>query len=333
MTAPVTGAGWRLNLAPRRRARRFRSESGALRSESEALPVGERADTLRRVPERDAPPPSRPSRALTESGFWEFTLPNRRKAILSHMRWNSRFANRSFHPLPDGLGTALAQPRHAPKSPPGRRGAPIEAVKSSRPMEMSFMKGDTRNGSKVTSASSAIRCIYRETTYTPTPLPLESRKAHPALRPAAPGADGRDGGTSALPRLRLLLRPDMRFYMVETAAGKFYRSLPERSGKCYLDEPGIWSLFQDLDDLLALPPSPTTRNTPPPDSASGPCGRRVPPPCDFKPEKQEPRPKGSAGAIAQRWTTPMRGLETCSVARVLHKLNPPAIDGMSRDPQ
>jgi hypothetical protein len=49
---------------------------------------------------------------------------------------------------------------------------------------------------------------------------------------------------------------DMRYYMVETESGKFYRSLPERSGKCYTDQPGIWSLFQDLDDLLAPPGDP-----------------------------------------------------------------------------
>ena len=52
---------------------------------------------------------------------------------------------------------------------------------------------------------------------------------------------------------------DMRFYMVETEAGKFYRSLPERAGKCYVDEPGIWSLFQDLDELVAPPTEPEYR--------------------------------------------------------------------------
>jgi hypothetical protein len=51
----------------------------------------------------------------------------------------------------------------------------------------------------------------------------------------------------------------MRYYMVETAEGRFYRSLPERAGKCYLDEPGIFSLFQDLDDLVAPPMDPETR--------------------------------------------------------------------------
>jgi hypothetical protein len=157
------------------------------------------------------------------------------------MRWNSRFANRSILTL--CLLAAASVFAGAPAS-----------VKGS--MEMSFMKGDTRNGSRVHLSIVGDSLFYRETIYTPEASPVESRKRlflHGQRRRALLGVMGE---LPRYPSFGTCFGKDMRFYLVETEAGKFYRSLPERSGKCYLDEPGIWSLFQDLDDLLAPPTEP-----------------------------------------------------------------------------
>jgi hypothetical protein len=126
----------------------------------------------------------------------------------------------------------------------------------SLPVEMSFKKGDTRNGSQIRLRIAGDSLYYSEVTYYPNSNPLETRKAiklNSVRRKALNEVMGE------LPRYSpfgTCYGKGMRFYMVETAAGKFYRSLPERSGKCYSEEPDIWSLFQDLDELLTPPEDP-----------------------------------------------------------------------------
>lgn len=121
------------------------------------------------------------------------------------------------------------------------------------------MKGDARNGSRVHLRILGDSLFYRETIYNPSASPVETRKRlflHGQRRRALLGVMG---DLPRYPTFGTCFGKDMRFYMVETAAGKFYRSLPERAGKCYADEPGIWSLFQDLDALLAPPTEPEYR--------------------------------------------------------------------------
>ena len=157
------------------------------------------------------------------------------------MRWNLRFANQSIFAF--CLLAAASVFADASGSAKGS-------------VEMSFMKGDARNGSRVNLRIVGDSLYYRETIYTPSASPVETRKRlflYGQRRRALLGVMGE------LPRYSSFgtcFGKDMRFYMVETAAGKFYRSLPERAGKCYMDEPGIWSLFQDLDDLLSPPTEP-----------------------------------------------------------------------------
>lgn len=150
------------------------------------------------------------------------------------MWWNSRFANRIM------LAACLAIPAMANASSP-------EGV------IMSFTKGDTRNGTKVELRILGDSVHYREVTYSPNAAPLESRKTILLNGHRRKALNGVMGELPRYPAFGSCYGRDMRFYMVETAQGKFYRSVPERSGKCYLDEPGIWSLFQDLDDLLRPP--------------------------------------------------------------------------------
>ncbi|MEO7426484.1 MAG: hypothetical protein ABI036_14950 [Fibrobacteria bacterium] len=135
-------------------------------------------------------------------------------------------------------------------------------IDPSFPVEMSIKKGDTRNGSHIRLRVAGDSLYYSETIYWPETTPLEFRKAvrlNGARRKALKGVMG---GFPRYPPFGSCYGKDMRFYMVETPEGKFYRSLPERTGKCYSDEPGIWSLFQDLDDLLIPPDDPDYRDFP-----------------------------------------------------------------------
>ena len=160
------------------------------------------------------------------------------------MRWNSRFANRPFISLClAAMGFAFA-------------GDPEPAKTGS--MEMSFMKGDTRKGSKVHLRIVGDSLFFRETTFLPGAAPLETMKTILLNGQRRRALMGVMGGLPRYPSFGSCHGKDMRFYMVETAEGNFYRSLPERGGKCYMNEPGIWSLFQDLDDLLAPPADPAS---------------------------------------------------------------------------
>lgn len=164
------------------------------------------------------------------------------------MWWNSRFAGRSILTL-CLLASATAFTSFA------RAGAPLPAP-GKPPLEMSFMKGDTRNGSRVHIRIVGDSMFYRETVYTLEAAPAETYKRMFLFGQRRRALMGVMGQLPRYPAFGTCFGKDMRFYMVETEAGKFYRSLPERSGKCYLNEPGIWSLFQDLDDLVAPPTEP-----------------------------------------------------------------------------
>ncbi|MDB5103206.1 MAG: hypothetical protein JWP91_895 [Fibrobacteres bacterium] len=163
------------------------------------------------------------------------------------MRWNSRYANRTFISF---CLLALA-PAFAVVPVPADSAAVAQG-----PVEMSFMKGDTRNGSKVHLRIVGDSLHYTETSYHPDSAPIESRKSILLNGQRRRALHGVLGDLPRHPAFGTCFGKDMRFYMVETAEGRFYRSLPLRAGKCYTDEPGIWSLFQDLDDLLAPPRDP-----------------------------------------------------------------------------
>ncbi|MEO6098347.1 MAG: hypothetical protein ABIW76_22815 [Fibrobacteria bacterium] len=118
---------------------------------------------------------------------------------------------------------------------------------------MSFTKGDTRNGSKIHLRVVGDSLYYRETVYSPDTEPKESSKTIQIYGGRRRALMGVLGDLPRYPTFGSCYGKDMRFYMVETATGKFYRSVPDEPGKCYMDEPGIWSLFQDLDDLVSPP--------------------------------------------------------------------------------
>ena len=142
---------------------------------------------------------------------------------------------------------------------PAFAGTPVpanEADKSQGPVELSFTKGDTRNGSKILLRIVGDSLYYREITYYPNAAPLESKKSILLYGQRRRALNGVLGDLPRYSPFGTCFGKDMRFYMVETTAGKFYRSLPQRGGKCYTDEPGIWSLFQDLDDLMSPPMDP-----------------------------------------------------------------------------
>lgn len=153
-----------------------------------------------------------------------------------------RFAAATFI----GLGFSAANPPESALS-----AAPMAI---SAPMELSFIKGDTRNGSRVRIRVAGDSLHYRKTEFSPGNAPLEtnsSARLDPARRKTLRNV------MAELPRYPVFGSchgKDMRYYMVETAEGNFYRSLPEHIGKCYQDQPGIWSFFQDLD-ILITPPS------------------------------------------------------------------------------
>ena len=124
---------------------------------------------------------------------------------------------------------------------------------SDDPIVLSFIKGDTHVGSKVQLRILGDSVLFSETVYSADAAPRESLKS---LRLDARRRRALHGVIGELPRYPSFgscFGKGMRYYLVETPEGKFYRSLPERAGKCYLDEPGIFSLFQDLDDLMAPP--------------------------------------------------------------------------------
>jgi hypothetical protein len=125
----------------------------------------------------------------------------------------------------------------------------------SAPFEISFRKGDTREGSQVRIRVVGDSVHYSRTLYRPGRLPAQYDLRAPldirrriALRRIK----------DELPRFRVFgscFGKGMRFYMVDTPEGRFYRSLPERAGLCFPDEPGIWALFEDLETFMA-PPQP-----------------------------------------------------------------------------
>jgi hypothetical protein len=174
------------------------------------------------------------------------------------MRWNSRFANRTFASL-CLLAAASAFPATpaAPEASAPATSTPAAAAESPQaPAELSFMKGDTREGSKVQIRIVGDSLYYRQTTYAPDAAPVRTDKAALLSGHRRRALKSVLGELPRYPTFGTCFGKGMRYYMVETAEGRFYRSLPERSGKCYVDEPGIWSLFQDLDDLMTPPSNP-----------------------------------------------------------------------------
>ena len=153
------------------------------------------------------------------------------------------------HAADSGNGAA-ASSRVSPAASVGKGGEPSFSV------DMSIKKGDTRNGSQIRLRVVGDSLYYSETIYWPHTNPLESKKAMRLDGARRRALKGVMGGFPRYSPFGSCYGKDMRFYMVETPEGKFYRSLPELTGKCYSDEPGIWSLFRDLDELL-IPPEDT----------------------------------------------------------------------------
>lgn len=121
------------------------------------------------------------------------------------------------------------------------------------PFELNFTKGDTREGSKVRIRVIGDSLHYSRTTYAPGRDAIRtSRSALLDIRRKM--ALRRIMGD--LPQYRVFgtcFGKDMRYYLIDTPSGKFYRSVPGRSGRCYTDEPGIWSLLEDLDTFITPP--------------------------------------------------------------------------------
>lgn len=124
-------------------------------------------------------------------------------------------------------------------------------------IELSFTKGDTHEGSKVRLRILGDSIFYHRIVYAPGAAPKETEQAVPMDIQRQRTLQGVMGELPRYPVFGSCYGAGMRYYLVETDKGKFYRSVPEQTGKCYLDEPGIFGLFEDLDDLLAPPGSPS----------------------------------------------------------------------------
>jgi hypothetical protein len=124
------------------------------------------------------------------------------------------------------------------------------------PVEFTFIKGDSHDGSRVNVFIEGDSLHYNVTTFSPDAPPVHSLRSvrlNPHRRISLKNVLGE---LPRYPSFGTCYGKGMKYYLVETPEGKFYRSLPEDVGRCYTDEPGIWSLFQDLDDLM-VPPSET----------------------------------------------------------------------------
>jgi hypothetical protein len=123
-------------------------------------------------------------------------------------------------------------------------------------IELSFTKGDTRNGTKVRLRILGDSIYYHRTIYAAGASPRESDQTAPMDIQRQRTLQGVMGELPRYPVFGSCYGEGMRYYLVETDKGKFYRSVPEQTGKCYLDEPSIFGLFEDLDDLLTPPGDP-----------------------------------------------------------------------------
>ncbi len=121
---------------------------------------------------------------------------------------------------------------------------------------MTFIKGDSHNGSRIKVEIEKDSLRYQVTTYSPNVAPLQTEITVPLTAHRRISLKNVQGELPRYPSFGSCFGKGMKYYMVETSEGKFYRSLPERAGRCYSDEPGIFSLFQDLDDLMAPPADP-----------------------------------------------------------------------------
>lgn len=119
--------------------------------------------------------------------------------------------------------------------------------------ELNFTKGDTREGSQVRIRVAGDSLHYSRTDFAPgrdaarsfRSEPLDSRRKLALKRILG-----------ELPRFQVFgscFGKGMRYYLIDTPGGRFYRSLPERSGRCFTDEPGIWPLLDDLDTFMTPP--------------------------------------------------------------------------------
>ena len=135
--------------------------------------------------------------------------------------------------------------------------APSAAVSSGDgAIELSFTKGDTHNGTKVRLRILGDSIYYHRTIYSADASPRESEQAAPLDIQRQRTLQGVMGELPRYPVFGSCYGEGMRYYLVETDKGKFYRSVPEQAGKCYLDEPSIFGLFEDLDDFLSPPGDP-----------------------------------------------------------------------------
>lgn len=132
--------------------------------------------------------------------------------------------------------------------------AEVPAAGTPAPFEMKFTKGDTREGSQVRIRVVGDSLHFSRTDYAP------GRDAELSFRSApldAPRKLAMKRILGELPRFQVFgscFGKGMRYYLIDVPGkAKFYRSVPERSGRCFTEEPGIWSLLEDLDSFLAPP--------------------------------------------------------------------------------
>ncbi|GEM_PF-2507834 len=141
-------------------------------------------------------------------------------------------------------------------STPEVAGTPDIGNTEVKPVEFTFVKGDSRNGSRIQVRIEGDTLRYRVTTFSPNKAPVQTlQSVHMSVHRKI-SLKSALGELPRYPAFGSCFGKDMKYYLVETPQGKFYRSLPEHAGRCYSDEPGIWSLFQDLDDLMVPPSDP-----------------------------------------------------------------------------
>lgn len=143
-----------------------------------------------------------------------------------------------------------------PGAPVAAAAIAIAIAQTPAPIEMKFIKGDTREGAQVRIRVVGDSLHYIRSDFAP------GRDVELSFRSApldAPRKLAMQRILGELPRFQVFgscFGKGMRYYLIDTPGGKFYRSLPELSTRCFTEEPGIWNLLEDLDSFLVPPPDP-----------------------------------------------------------------------------
>lgn len=136
--------------------------------------------------------------------------------------------------------------------------APAEIGPPGGSFELNFTKGDTREGAKLRIRIVGDSLHYSRTVFSPGREAVESYRSAPLDVRRKAALERIQGELSRFRVFDSCHGKGMRYYLIDIPGARFYRSLPERTSRCFTDEPGIWSLLDDLDTFIAPPEEPET---------------------------------------------------------------------------